>query len=46
MERINLSLIPGICKLFPPSKILEVQKDVIPEIEEYVKKDLILYENL
>lgn len=43
---IDLSLTPGTCKLFPPSEILEVQKDVIPEIEEYVKKDLLSYKNL
>lgn len=40
---LDLSLTPGTCKLFSPSEILEVQKDVIPEIEEYIKKDLKLY---
>lgn len=43
---LDLSLAPGTCKLFSPFEILEVQKDVIPEIEEYVKKDLLAYKNL
>lgn len=37
---IDMSLTPGTCELFSPEEILKVQKDVIPEIENYVKKDL------
>lgn len=43
---IDMSLTPGTCKLFSPEEILKVQKDVIPEIEEYVKRDLTTYKNL
>ena len=43
---IDMSLTPGTCKLFSPDEILKVQKDVIPEIEEYVKRDLTSYKNL
>lgn len=42
---LDMALAPGICKLFSPDKILEVQKDVIPEIEQYIQKDLKLYNN-
>lgn len=43
---LDLSLTPGTCKIFSPSEILKVHKDVIPEIEEYVKCDFISYNNL
>lgn len=40
---LDLSITPGTSKAFPPSEILEDQKEVIPEIEEYIRKDLNLY---
>lgn len=43
---LDMSLTPGTSKLFPPDEILKVQKDVIPEIENYIKKDLTMYKNL
>lgn len=43
---LDLSLTPGTCKLFPPAEILEVQKDIIPDIEKYIKQDLKAYNNL
>lgn len=36
----ELCLATGTSKLFPPADILEVQKDVIPEITKYIEKDL------
>lgn len=41
---VDFILVPGTCKLFSPSEILETQKDMIPIIEEYIKKDLQLYD--
>lgn len=43
---LDMSLTPGTSKLFSPEEILKVQKDVIPEIENYIKKDLTMYKNL
>lgn len=40
---LDLSLTPGTSKTFPPSEILEAQKEVIPEIEEYIRKDFNFY---
>ena len=40
-----MSLTPGISKLFSPTEILKVQKDVIPEIIDYIEKDLKLFGN-
>lgn len=40
---LDLSLTPGTSKVFPPCEILEVQKEVIPEIEEYIRKDFNFY---
>lgn len=42
---LDLSLTLGICKAFPPERILEEQKNVIPDVLEFVKKDLEIYEN-
>jgi hypothetical protein len=43
---IDLAFTPGTCKLFPPKEVLEMQKDNIPEIISYIKKDLILFKNI
>lgn len=43
---MDLAFTPGTCKLFPPKEVLEVQKDNIPEIISYIKKDLILFKNI
>lgn len=40
---LDLSLTPGTSKVFPPCEILEAQKEVIPEIEEYIRKDFNFY---
>lgn len=40
---LDLSLTPGTSKAFPPSEILEAQKEVIPEIEDYIRKDFNFY---
>lgn len=40
---LDISLTPGVSKLFSPAEILEVQKDVIPEIEQYILEDLKSY---
>lgn len=43
---LDYSLTPGVCKLFSPSEILKVQKDLIPEIKKYIDKDLAIYTDL
>lgn len=40
---LDLSITPGTSKAFSPSEILEAQKRVIPEIEEYIRKDFNFY---
>lgn len=40
---LDLSIGPGISKLFPPGEILEEQKDAIPDMLKFIKKDLELY---
>ncbi len=40
---LDLSFTPGVSKAFPPTEILEDQKEVIQEIEEYIRKDLKYY---
>lgn len=37
---LDLFMKMGISKVFRPSEILEVQKDVIPDIVKYIEKDL------
>lgn len=37
---LDFSITLGTSKLFPPAKILEDQKDVIPDIVKYIEKDL------
>lgn len=37
---LELCLSTGTSKLFPPAEILEVQKDIIPDIVKYIEKDL------
>lgn len=37
---LDLSMTAGSSKLFPPTEILEAQKDVIPDIVKYIEKDL------
>ena len=41
---LDFSITLGTSELFPPSKILEDQKDVIPDILKFVKEDLQIYE--
>ena len=43
---VDLAFTPGTCKLFSPKEVLKVQKDNIPEIISYIKKDLILFKNI
>lgn len=40
---LDLAITPGTSKAFPPYKILEAQKEVIPEIEKYIRKDFNFY---
>lgn len=40
---LDLGLTPGTSVAFPPDEILNDQKELIPEIEDYIKKDLKLY---
>ena len=40
---LDLSITPGTSIAFPPAKILEEQKEVIQEIEEYIRRDLKYY---
>ena len=37
---LELCLSTGTSKLFPPAEVLEVQKDIIPDIVKYIEKDL------
>lgn len=41
---LDLSLLPGISKLYPVKDILENQQDAIPDIKKYIEKDLKLYD--
>ncbi len=43
---IDLAFMPGACKLFPPSEILEVQEENIPQIIYYIEKDLKTYNSI
>lgn len=43
---VDLAFTPGTCKLFPPSEILEVQKENIPQIIYYIEKDLKIYNSI
>lgn len=40
---LDLLIAPGTSKTFPPNKIFEDQKNVIPEIEKYIIQDLEIY---
>lgn len=40
---LDLSITPGTSVAFPPGEILKDQKELIPEIEDYIKRDLKLY---
>ncbi len=40
---LDLGLTPGTSVAFPPGEILEDQRELIPEIEEYIRRDLNLY---
>ena len=40
---LDILIMPGICKLYPPADILKQQRDAIPDIERYIEKDLELY---
>lgn len=40
---LDLSVAPGTCKMYNPTEILEIQKDNIPYMLEFIKKDLELY---
>ena len=40
---LDLGLTSGTSVAFPPDEILNDQKELIPEIEDYIKKDLKLY---
>ena len=40
---LDLGLTPGTSVAFPLGEILEAQKEVIPEIEEYIRKDFKFY---
>ena len=40
---LDLAITPGTSKAFPPVEILEAQKEVIPEIEKYIRKDFYFY---
>lgn len=40
---LDFGLPPGTSETFPPGGILEYQKELIPEIENYIRRDLKLY---
>lgn len=40
---LDLGLTPGTSVAFPPSEILRDQEELIPEIEDYIRRDLKLY---
>ncbi len=40
---LDLGLTPGTSVAFPPDEILRDQEELIPEIEDYIKRDLKLY---
>ena len=40
---LDLAITPGTSKAFPPGEILRDQEELIPEIEDYIRKDLKLY---
>ncbi len=40
---LDLAITPGTSKAFPPIEILKTQKEVIPEIEKYIRKDFYFY---
>lgn len=40
---LDLAIEAGASKAFPPNEILEIHKEVIPEIEDFIKQDLNLY---
>lgn len=40
---LDLGLTPGTSIALPPCEILKDQKELIPEIENYIKRDLKLY---
>ena len=40
---LDLAIEVGASKAFPPNEILEIHKEVIPEIEDFIKQDLNLY---
>lgn len=40
---LDLAITSGTSKVFPPTEILEIQKEVIPIIEEYIRKDFKFY---
>ena len=40
---LDLGLTPGTSIAFPPCEILKDQKELIPEIENYIKRDLKMY---
>ena len=42
---LDLSVAPGTCKMYSPAEVLKVQKDNIPYMLEFIKKDLELYSN-
>lgn len=42
---LDLGVAPGTCQMYSPSEVLEIQKDNIPYMLEFIKKDLELYSN-
>ena len=40
---LDLAIEAGASKAFPPNEILKIHKEVIPEIEDFIKQDLNLY---
>ena len=42
---LDIVIAPGWSKMFKPKRILKMQKDLIPEIEEFIQKELNEYNN-